>query len=170
MIEGFETAPYFLKLGEVNLCKCGYEGALPELIANATSDKNPNGYPEVHFSTTFKVRQDKTIQSLNKNHKSLVDDVKCNLNGYSLEDVVSTISENAEGWEHDIYTDSYGSKLRAVPIKEVYDAMLMSQAEHTIRNGGEYRRYTMALALLKTTMEGFNTDGESDVSVVLWGY
>jgi len=169
-----EKSSYFLRIANINLCKCGHEGPLSSLIAIATERDNTERnlkFPLVHWSEMFSVRQDKVLESLEDEKK-----LSGRVNPDILKEVVQIISETAESWETNITEDNYGSKLRAVPVKEVYDAMLKSNAQSILEDGHGYRRYEVALAMLKSLMEGFpygevEEDGyDRNLYCVLWGY
>ena len=61
--------------------------------------------------------------------------------------------------------DRYGDKLRAVPIKEVYNALIESMENDNSHKEG-YRKYN----LLKSVLEAHMTEQFSDLYVILYGY
>lgn len=147
-------AKWFSKMAMVDLCKCGYEGSLPLLIQKATDKFNLNNYQDVYWSNTISINEDKVTPSLIESGIS--------------EDIIPTIYDKITDWESEVIEDCYGSRLRAIPFNEVYEALKKSNAESIVRDGYEYRRYTMALGLFEGIRNGFN--GGEDLFVVCYGY
>lgn len=152
-----ENPTYFSKIAEVDLCKCGHEGAMSDLINKVTSKDNVLNLREVYYSRQFSIRKDKVAEKF----EEIAD--KLSLPVEAVSKVSEELIEVAEGWEDEIKTDSYGTPLRAVPIDMVIKAMRKSMKEET----PPYRRYEMALPLLKVAKKRFET---KKLYCVLYGY
>lgn len=167
-----EDAQYFLKMGMIDLCKCGHEGAFPNLISHATTSKETDknkSFPLVYWSESNRIEREKALKTFKEKNQALADSL-----GENLETIFNEICETAEDWEHEVRNDSYGSKLRAVPIMEVYEAMKKSNAESLIEDGQTYRRYDIALATLKEFIDAFSyiekNETKCKLYCVLYGY
>jgi hypothetical protein len=148
---------YFLKMATLDLCKC-YVHEFSELITKATEKNNSSNYKEVYWSYPFEVNQEQVVKDMKNNEHYLFKE----WGEEKTKDVVRGLADIFESWESKITEDNYGCNLRAIPIQEVYEAMLASQekCEH-----GYYSRFTIGLAMLKGFLENFE-----EIYVVLFGY
>lgn len=153
---------YFLKIAEVDLCKCGHEGPMSDLIDKVISKDNILGLEETYYSTSIQIRTDKVKEHLIGGAR--------NVEGLT-EEMLDKIVNEAEGWEQDIRCDSYGTVLRAVPIDMVIEAISKEMKLSKEKGESPYRRYIMALPLLKTIRSTFkSTKRKLTIFCILFGY
>jgi hypothetical protein len=127
--------------------KSGCKVPVPELIMALTPKKET-------------ARTDKVKEKLIGNVEGLT------------ETMIEKVINEAEEWEQDIRCDSYGTVLRAVPIDMVIEAI--SNELKLAKEKGEspyYRRYVMALPLLKTIKRTFkSTKRNPKIFCILFGH
>jgi hypothetical protein len=153
---------YFLQIAEVDLCKCGYEGPMSNLIDKVMSKDNVLGLKETYYTHQFQVRKEEVKKHLIGGER--------NIEGLT-EEMLDKVIEEAESWEHDIRTDSYGDVLRAVPVEMVIEAIKKTMQIAKAAGEKPYRRYLMALPLLKTIKRTFgHTKRNQRIFCILYGY
>lgn len=161
---------HFHKIAMIDLCKCGYEGALPDLIRKVTNKDSE--FTQVYLNSTYEVNKRDVVKSIFGKHnfqKGIKKEYFLELLGESEADVKENINKIAslfEEWGHEVIEDNYGATLKVVPIEDVYKAMLLQNAKELIEEGETYRRYDIALATLKAIMDSFSTN----LFCVFFGY
>jgi hypothetical protein len=182
-----DEPPFFLKIAELKLCKCGSDSEIYK-IGTSVNDRNKviPKYKDikrvkVYWSEAFKVDQENVVKSIFGEHNfekgRKEEDIIELLGGdrESIKENIETLSELFEGWENSIYEDNYGDELFAIPLPVVYEAIRIDNANQLINEGKTYRRFDIALALIKSLLEGFpvrevEENYDPNLYCVLWGY
>jgi hypothetical protein len=133
---------------------------MSDLIDKVISKDNILKLEETYYSRSIQIRTDKVKEKLIGNVEGLT------------ETMIEKVINEAEEWEQDIRCDSYGTVLRAVPIDMVIEAI--SNELKLAKEKGEspyYRRYVMALPLLKTIKRTFkSTKRNPKIFCILFGH
>ncbi len=163
LMEENNNLHYFLKLAEVDLSKCGYEGNLPDLIGKAVGTENALNLKQAYYSKQFKVQKDKTMELVQERERQNF----LHISDEDFNNIVNKTMQLSEEWEDYVTEDSYGSTLRAVPIERVIEAMSEDMAFTKLSGEPPYRRYEMALPLLKTVKKRWKGN---KIYCILFGY
>ena len=153
-----ENTMYFLKMAEVDLGKCGSEGAMSDLIDKALGEKNVLNLQEVYYCRGFSINREKVTEDVKEKIVKLSP-----ISEEEIMGIANKVMDISESWEDMVKEDSYGEPLRAVPIELVIKAMSKAVKEDT----PPYRRFEMALPLLKVIKKRFT---EGTVFCILFGY
>lgn len=160
---GYETTMYVMhpygftddpptgqELAVVELCKCGYDSShVGRLLAKHTHKPTKDSKPPFALYANNPERQYDAVEFLRDEVKEVLPDKA---------EWIQTLSDDIE--DGTIITDKYGAYLGVIEIDDMIAAMEEDQKVEI------YRRFTWALALLKSIKDNF--DGE--LKIVTYGH
>lgn len=163
---GRKSVGYHNIVATVELSKVAYD-AVGDIIESKKDDKDLSEQVrewEESWKETYTLEGDynPNLQLLSESEKSKKGDKV-----YSVEQKLSKKLPYvfySNGNKQD-FVDDYGSLLKVVEVKDIYNAILQDQAKMIKEDGEGYRRFDIALKVL----EGFMND-KWNVKVILWGH
>jgi hypothetical protein len=150
------------ELASIDLCKCGYEGAVADLIAKSHKDAKE---AKIKFGLWARTpdRNDEAVEIL----RQLAEDATSSKTEGSIEDRTTRANFLTELSNHiedsAITEDKYGDNLGVIDIDDFIAALEEDYEKE------EYRRFKWAIDLLKSIKESYK-DIKRDVKVITYGH
>ncbi|RJQ26747.1 hypothetical protein C4577_03065 [Candidatus Parcubacteria bacterium] len=147
-------SPSGQELACIDLCKCGYEGAVASLISNHTKHAVNGEKPPFGLYTRGPDRQNEAVELLQEIANT--ESVSFSLSKEEIEALASDIEDGQ------ITEDCYGDWLGVIEIDDMIQAL-----EEDLKGEEKYRRFQWALVLLKSIKE---TYPEGGLKVITFGH
>jgi len=166
---GENEPPMGEELAMIDLCKCGYDGPLEELMSKYRHKSKDGGKPTFAIYARNPERQQEAVEVL-REFAELATSPPDGEEGFNFTGSIEARTEKANYLnklsnhveDGTITTDCYGDFLSAIPIDEFIEAL---EAE---LKRDDYRRFRWALVLLKSIKESW--DFPERLRVITYGH